>query len=410
MAEGGTGTYTVKLDTEPGGSVTVAVSSGDAEVATASPAALTFTTGNWSAAQTVTVSGVDNDVDAANPAVSVSHAVTGYGSVTASGVAVTVTDDDTAGVTVSASDLTVAEGETGTYTVKLDTEPGGSVTVAVSSGDAEVATASPAALTFTTGNWSAAQTVTVSGVDNDVDAANPAVSVSHAVTGYGSVTASGVAVTVTDDDTAGVTVSASDLTVAEGETGTYTVKLDTEPGGSVTVAVSSGDAEVATASPAALTFTTGNWSAAQTVTVSGVDNDVDAANPAVSVSHAVTGYGSVTASGVAVTVTDDDTAGVTVSASDLTVAEGETGTYTVKLDTEPGGSVTVAVSSGDAEVATASPAALTFTTGNWSAAQTVTVSGVDNDVDAANGGVGEPCGDRLRFGDGVRRGGDGDGR
>ena len=115
-------------------------------------------------------------------------------------------------------------------------------------------------------------------------------------------------------------------------------------------------------------------------------------------SHAVTGYGSVTASGVAVTVTDDDTAGVTVSASDLTVAEGETGTYTVKLDTEPGGSVTVAVSSGDAEVATASPAALTFTTGNWSAAQTVTVSGVDNDVDAPIRQCGEPCGDRLRFG------------
>ena len=102
------------------------------------------------------------------------------------------------------------------------------------------------------------------------------------------------------------------------------MKLDTEPLGSVTVAVSSGDAEVAAASPAALTFTTGNWSAAQTVTVT-AGTDPDAEDESATLMHAVTGYGNVSAGNVSVTVTDDDTAGVAVSVAELTVAEGADG-------------------------------------------------------------------------------------
>ena len=50
-----------------------------------------------------------------------------------------------------------------------------------------------------------------------------------------------------------------------------------------------------------------------------------------------------TVAGVAVTVTDDDTAAVTVSVTTLPVAEGATGTYTVKLDTQPASDVVIAV-------------------------------------------------------------------
>ena len=175
------------------------------------------------------------------------------GSATATGI---IKNDDglpargsmTMSVTVTPTELTVEEGETRTYTVKLNTKPTGSVTVTPSSGDAEVATVS-GALTFTTGDWNTAQTVTVSGVDNNVASGNGNTTVNHAVTGYGSVSsAAPVSVTVTDNDTDGVTVAPQALTVAEGETGTYTVKLNTKPAGSVTVTPSSGDAEVATVS------------------------------------------------------------------------------------------------------------------------------------------------------------------
>ena len=376
--ESGTTTYSVVLNTDPSGSVTVTPSSGDTDVATLNPASLTFTSSNWDTAQTVTVSGEEDD-DANDETVTVSHSVSGYSGVTtAADVGVTVTDNDTAGVSVSPTSLSVDESGTTTYTVVLDTEPSGSVTVTPSSGDTDVATLNPASLTFTSSNWSTAQTVTVSGEEDD-DANDETVTVSHSVSGYSGVTTvADVSVTVTDNDTAGVSVSPTSLSVDESGTTTYTVVLDTEPSGSVTVTPSSNDTGAATLSPSGLTFTSSNWNTAQTVTVSGEEDD-DANDETVTVSHSVSGYDSVTtADDVSVTVTDDDTAGVSVSPTSLSVNEGGTTTYTVVLDTEPNSSVTVTPSSGDTDVATLSPASLTFTSSNWDTAQTITVSGEED--------------------------------
>ena len=44
---------------------------------------------------------------------------------------------------------------------------------------------------------------------------------------------------------------------------------------------------------------------------------------------------------VSVTVTDDDSVGVTISKTSLDIEEGDSATYTVALDSEPTGSVTV---------------------------------------------------------------------
>ena len=77
---------------------------------------------------------------------------------------------------------------------------------------------------------------------------------------------------------------------------------------------------------------------------------------------------------------------VELSASALEVPEGGTATYTVGLTVKPTAAVTVAVSSqsgGDADL-TVSPSSLTFATGDWSTAQTVTVSAAE-DADAVDG-------------------------
>ena len=386
VPEGDSRTYTVVLETQPTGSVTVTPSvSGSADV-TVSPSELTFTTQSWDQAQTVTVS-TAQDADAANDEATVSHTVSGgdYGSVTASDVGVTVEDDDDRGVEVSATELSVPEGDSRTYTVVLSSQPAGPVTVTPSvSGSADV-TVSPATLTFTTQGWDQAQTVTVSAAQ-DADAANDEAAVSHTVSGgdYGSVTASDVGVTVADDDERGVEVSATELSVPEGDSRTYTVVLSSQPAGPVTVTPSvSGSADV-TVSPSELTFTTQGWDQAQTVTVSAAQ-DADSGNDEATVSHAVSGgdYGSVTAPDVAVTAEDDDERGIEVSATALTVPEGDSRTYTVVLETQPTGSVTVTPSvSGSADV-TVSPSELTFTTQSWDQAQTVTVS-TAQDADAAN--------------------------
>ena len=104
--------------------------------------------------------------------------------------------------------------------------------------------------------------------------------------------------------TAGVTLSKSELTVNEGSTGVYTVKLATDPGGTVTVSPTSADPGAASVLPSSLTFTSTTYSTAQTVTVTG-ESDTDTTNETVNITHGVSGYGSVTSGGtVAVTVTD----------------------------------------------------------------------------------------------------------
>jgi cytoskeletal protein RodZ len=81
------------------------------------------------------------------------------------------------------------------------------------------------------------------------------------------------------------------------------------------------------------------------------------------------------------TITDDDTAGVSVSKSALTVSEvGSTGTYEVVLTSQPTADVTISVSSDDTDEATVEPDTLTFTVGDWDTAQEVTVTGVNDDV------------------------------
>ena len=385
---GRTDTYTVKLDSQPSGTVTLGLASSDTSVATVDKSSLTFSRTTWSTTQTVTVSGVDDDTDS-DRSTSITHTVSGadYAGVTAASVNVTLTDDDQKGVTVSKSSVTVTEaagaGRTETYTVKLDSQPSGTVTVGVASGNTSVATVNKSSLTFTTTTWSTPQTVTVTGVDDEVDS-NRSTTITHTVSGadYAGVTAASVSVTLTDDDQKGVTVSKTAVTVTEaagaGRTDTYTVKLDSRPTGTVTVGVASGDTSVATVNTSSLTFSRTTWSTAQTVTVTGVDDDTDS-DRSTTITHTVSGadYAGVTAASVSVTLTDDDEKGVTVSKTNLSLAEsGGAGTYTVVLDSEPTGPVTVGVASGDTSVATVDKSSLTFTRTTWSTAQTVTVTGV----------------------------------
>ena len=85
---------------------------------------------------------------------------------------------------------------------------------------------------------------------------------------------------------------------------------------------------------------------------------------------------------VSVTNTDNDASGITVSTiSGPTTEAGGTATFTVVLDAQPTADVTVGLSTSDATEGTVLPASLTFTSANWNTAQTVTVTGVNDDLD-----------------------------
>ena len=381
-----TGAYTVVLESAPdGGDVTLTPSSSNGDVTFRGVSTLNFSATNWNVVQTVRLD-VGEDDDASNDSAVISHMVSGadYGSVTVADLSITITDNDTPAVILSETgSLALGEGNTREYTVVLRTLPAGNVVVTPASDDAAV-TVSPSPLTFTIGNWNMPQQVVITAVQDD-DGTDATATITHAVSGYGSVTSADqdpIVVTVTDDDMRRVNLSGVPVTVLEGATVAYGVVLNTQPTGDVMVTPDSGDDDVATVS-GVLVFTTMNWNTAQSVVVTGVE-DSNAVTDTTSITHAVSGadYATVTAADVPVTVNDNDTPGVTVSATTLTVEEGGDGIYTVRLNTAPTGNVVVTPSSDDTAAATVS-GPLTFATGDWNVMQTVTVTGAD-DPDAAD--------------------------
>ena len=231
---------------------------------------------------------------------------------------VTITDDEIPStmVTLSVTPDTVAEdaGATElTVTGTLDRDARSvatEVALAVSDGTAVAADygATTATLTIAAAQTSGMATLTLTPVDDHVDEPNETVSVGGTVTG-GGLTVTAAQVTVADNDTAGVTVAPQTASVTEGGTADdYTVVLDSQPAGTVVVSVSGADAGVdVSVSPSPLTFSSTTWNSARTVTVQAVDDHLVEGEEQVTLSHSVTGYGSVVSAGnVIVTVTDDD--------------------------------------------------------------------------------------------------------
>ena len=221
-------------------------------------------------------------------------------------------------ITIAAGTTPVAEGVSAAFTLTRSGGPPGNpeltVNVSVTETEDMVAAADKGAKTVIFQANSATAMLGVATVADSVDETDSVVTATVTVTAnpatYTVGTSSSATVTVTDDDTRGVTVSAPTLAVNEGSSGTYTVKLDSEPTASVTVTPSSGNSDVTVSS--ALTFTTMNWSTAQMVTVAAAQ-DSDAVDDSATISHAVSGgdYGAVTAASVTVTVDDDETADTT---------------------------------------------------------------------------------------------------
>ena len=505
--------YTVKLNTEPTGPVTVtpSVPPGPASL---HPTSLTFTTGDWADSQTVSINTI-NDADARDEEFHVQHIATGggYGGILIPNIVFTIEDDEEEAFVVRPADrmLTVDEGDTNTFEVKLASEPGGTVTVQATPGaGSHGVTVTPSDRDFTAANWDDWEEFTVTAPEDDnavdeevrirvevesgdyaapslfvnvttddnddpstkvtlsvatvraggqvgtdevdedggpqtirvtgmLDGAPRAVvtqvqiSVSgdtatagddfRAVTGFSlpiaggntsatrdfsftpvdddvaegdeTVTVGGMAVllsleaatlTILDDDVKGIELSTAAATTTEGETGSsYTVRLTSEPVGTVTVtAVPESGSEVVV-TPATLTFTAADWDTWQDIEVSAAE--VDDQNNGVrtrTVTHEVAGAdyeGLAVDATVTVTVSDDDVPGVHVAPTAFTVTEGGTMTYTVKLNTQPAGEVTVTPAPGPGAELSLDPATLTFSTGNWNTAQDVMVT-ADHDDDA----------------------------
>ena len=363
---------------------------------------LSFAENATTSTGSVTITGVDNDVDAADKTVTVSGTVSATSVTAPANRTLTLEDDDAAGVTVSATALTVTEQDTtgDSYTVVLDTEPTHDVTVTVGGHSGTDVSLSSSTLTFTPSNWDRAQTVTVTAL-NDDDTANDAVTLTHTATStdgnYSGITIAGVSVTVTDNDTTTPTVTLvlSDASIGEnGGVSTVTATVSPASAAAFTMTVAAAAVSPAVAADfrlsanRVLSFAENATTSTGSVTITGVDNDVDAADKTVTVSGTVSATSVTAPVNRTLTLEDDDAAGVTVSATALTVTEQDTtgDSYTVVLDTEPTHDVTVTVGGHSGTDVSLSSSTLTFTPSNWDRAQTVTVTAL-NDDDTANDAV-----------------------
>ena len=382
---GQSASYTVVLDSQPNGTVKINVTeSPESDDLSVSPASLTFSRSNWNRPRTVRVSTKAGLTSGAEVTLIQAIDTTLNGrdenwtsDLNVSNVAVSIITESTS-VALSTSSVTVNEGATATYRVRLRSEPTGTTTVGITVPSEADVSANPTSLEFTTENWNTWQDVTLTGLADD-DAVRETFALTHRVSSEADAT---LRVTVGEKDTRRVTLSETSLEVQEGDSAQYSVVLDSKPTGNVTVTVGGASGDV-TVSPAQMTFSTTTWSTAQTVTVNAGADDDGQTDPAVTLTHRVRGadYDGLGVGTVRVTVTETEKPGITASVPSLTLAEGATDEYTVKLDSQPTATVTVTVQGLSGDV-TVKPSRLLFTAATWDTPQKVEVkAGQDADAE-----------------------------
>lgn len=288
-------------------------------------------------------------------------------------------------INVVPTTLSVAEeGETtDTFVVSLNQVPSGPVTIQLTfDGNVMVDTgsgygASPQTITLPASEDAVTGiTVSVRAVDDGIDEADPHTitittgATSSSDTRFSGITVDDVTVEIADNDAAGVTVAPTTLNIAEGGApGSYDVSLNSEPTGTVTVTIAFDELQVTvngeTDGSAELTFNSGNWSSAQSVTVEAVEDLLfEAATHSTTLTHTVTGdgYDDVTAADVNVSITENDFRSIEFVTDFGNVSE-TAGTYDamVRLNLVtngvPGGTLSDAIT---AEVTLASSSAVQY--------------------------------------------------
>jgi len=304
-----------------------------------------------------------------------------------------------AGIEITHADhmYTKEDGTPATFKVALTDLPTHDVTVAITSSDTTEGTVSHDELVFTPGNYSSAQDVTATGVNDDL----PDGQVEYVIflrtrsddPVYFGEDAQVQLINV-DNDAPGIAVVPTHglVTTEDLGTDTFQVFLTTAPTKDVTIGLSSDNTAEGTVDPVSMTFTSTDWATPQTVTVMGVDelgppDDPDTEDGYVQYSIITAAavsddaaYSGVDGADVTVYNADNDaTAGVSAAPTTnlVTTESGGRDSFWVKLDSRPTADVTMVLSctSGVVEI---SESELVFAPRNWNEAREVVVTGLDD--------------------------------
>jgi hypothetical protein len=408
--------FKVVLATQPSDDVTVPIGSGfsiDASEGSLSTNSLTFTPANWDIPQIVTVNPLDDAVADGNVQYTLDNgpsasADANYNGQNVANVSVTNADDESPGVFVSPiSGIEVSEdgNTTASFQIRLNTNPGASVTIPLSLSESGLATLSANSVELTD---TSPTTITVTGINNNVRTGDLDFTV---ITGeptttdivYDSLNANDVAdvrATLLDDEPPpGVSlVPATDnITAEDGSSVSFGISLRTAPTADVVVNVTSSDTSEGTVSPTSFTFTPANWNIGVPLNVTGVDDnlldgDVDYGLQ-FTFQSTDPNYNGISVDDEPMINADNDVASVVITQGPpLETSEaGGTASFEVSLSHEPTADVRVDLASSNTNEGTisvlgltkgvAAQASLFFTSANWDTPQTVLITGVDDDVD-----------------------------
>ncbi|MDA1191504.1 MAG: Ig-like domain-containing protein, partial [Candidatus Poribacteria bacterium] len=390
--EGGAATFTVTLSTASGQTVTVAyaTASGTATSGndfTATSGSLTFAAGETT--KTFTVATTDDATDESDETFVVNLTSPTNATLSDAQGLGTITDND--GPAISINDITLTEGSggatTATFTVSLSAASPQTITVAYATLDGSAIggtdyTATSGTLTLAIGATNGSITVSVAADTTDESDETFTVSLSSP-TNATLADASGIA-TIIDDD--GPSISVADASVTEGGAASVTVSLSAASPQIVSVeyATANGAATAGTdytATSGTVSFPIGQTT--QTVSVSTTDDTVRESDETFTVNLANATNGTISDAAGLVTIVDND-ADVSLSVSDETVTEGNSGattaTFTVTLSGASGSTVTVGYATSDGSATAGDDyvsvsGSLSFAAGETSKTFTVTVLG-----------------------------------
>ena len=207
---------------------------------------------------------------------------------------------------------------------------------------------------------------------------------------------------INDDDSIGATINIIDnLTSEDGETGSFSIVLNSKPTADVTIDLSSDNIDEGSIGISSITFTPSNWDQPKVVLVTGVDDDPAVGDGAIDyliVTGNVTsedpnydGLDGSTILDVPMVNENNDPPGIrarVLSATNKTSEEGATVVVGFKLLSIPQGNadVVVPVSISDDTEATIEVESVTLSAATWNdyTAHTVTITGVDDaDLDGS---------------------------
>ena len=368
-------------------------------------ATLTIPAGQRTSTGTVTITAVDNNSIEADKQLSITGtaANTSYvRGLPVTGAALTITDDDTPRVTLTLSDSAISEnGGAATVTATQDKLDDADTQVTISVIPTSPATASDyrlsanTTLTIPAGLLSSTGTVTITAVDNDDVAADKRLTVRGTAsnTNYaGGLEVTGAALTIANDDAPAVTLSLSASRIAEnGGVSSITAAQTDAALSDTTITLSVSPSSGYILSGKTLTIPAGRTVGAGRVTITAIDDRVDApdirlgisgtaANPAYAARLSVTG--------AALTIADDDTPAVTLLLSPQSIAEnGGAASLTASQSVVSTRTTTIALTAAPVSPAAAadytlSSRALTIPAGRTGSSDMVTITASDNAVAA----------------------------